>query len=110
MQEYAKRYAGQVVNNVVDVIITNTGVKEFLNQPYIHYFEKNELVRDIPSLIKNSRYVKKVKYHKDSNPDIIFSHLFELYIKNHRSYLIARESKSGQITFHSITDNPDAMD
>ena len=76
----------------------------------IHYFEKNELVRDLPNLIKNSRYVKKVPYHKDNHPDIIFSHLFELYIKDHRSYLIARESKSGQITFHSITDNPDSMD
>ena len=39
-REAIAKYKGQVVHNGVDVCITATGIKEFLNQPHEQYFEK----------------------------------------------------------------------
>jgi hypothetical protein len=33
-----------------DIHFTNTGIKEYLNQPHKHYYEKNELIKNIESV------------------------------------------------------------
>ena len=97
-----------MVHNGVDVCITATGIKEFLNQPHEQYFEKNELVSNLTGLLRDARYEGRISYHKD-NDYFIASHLYAIEINHRKSYLIAREDATGMITFHSISDNPDLL-
>ena len=107
-REAIAKFKGQVVHNGVDVCITATGIKEFLNQPHEQYFEKNELVSNLTGLLRDARYEGRISYHKD-NDYFIASHLYAIEINHRKSYLIAREDATGMITFHSISDNPDLL-
>ena len=98
-----EEFKGTTVLNEVEVTITSTGIKEFLNQPHDQYFKKNELVRDLPSLIRNAKYLGTTP-HK-SNEQIVCNHIFECEIDNIASYLIAREEAGGKINFYSISDS-----
>lgn len=86
------------------VKITGVGIKEFLNQPHEQYFRKNELVRDLITLIEEAEYAGYTKYHKD-NSDIIRSHIFTTTALEREDYLIVRENKDGEKSFYSITSS-----
>ena len=105
-REAMAKFRGQVIHNGVDVRITATGIKEYLNQPHEQYFEKNELVLNLPELLGKAKYEGKISYHK-GNKYFVASHLYSIEIKNQKSYLIAREDANGIIIFHSISDDPD---
>ena len=99
--------AGETVSNKgleKAINITNTGIKEFLNQPHMQYAEKNELVKDIKNIVANAKYLGKKKYHKE-NQKIVSSHIFEIKIKGKKSWLIAREDINGNINLYSISDS-----
>lgn len=89
---------------MVNVKITASGIKEFLNQPHEHYFEKNELVKDLSSLLHNAEYLGFMEYHK-ANDNIVATHVFKCRISSANSYLLAREDLSGEINFYSISDS-----
>ena len=103
-KEAIAKFKGMEVDNVVNVKITASGIKEFLNQPHEHYFEKNELVLNLPELLGAAKYEGKIAYHKD-NKYFVASHLYSIKIKNQISYLIAREDATGMVIFHSISDD-----
>lgn len=111
LQDEAKaRYQGTIiVSNGIPIRITKAGLKEFLNQPHIHYFEKNEILRNLQEVLQESRYLGAIPYHK-GNPNIVQSHLFEITIEKDKTWIIAREDLSGEVTFHSITDDTGIID
>lgn len=105
-REAIKKYQGGKVHNEIDIQITRKGIKEYLNQPHAQYFEKNELVKELPDLIKNSTYIGRFEpKRKDANNAAV--HIFEVLINEEKSYLIVNENNLGECTFHSISDNFD---
>ena len=97
-------FGGTEINNVFNIRITTNGVKEFLNQPHKHYFEKNECIREIDKLLKNAVYLGvNPQYKKDG---VIYSHIFETEINKEKSWLIVREHTDGSISLHGVSDNP----
>lgn len=111
LQDEAKaRYQGTIiVSNGIPIRITKMGLKEFLNQPHTHYFEKNEILRNLQEVLQESRYLGAIPYHK-GNPNIVQSHLFEITIEEDKTWIIAREDLSGEVTFHSITNDAGIME
>lgn len=103
-REAIAKFKGKVVHNGVDVCITATGIKEFLNQPHEHYFAKNELVKDLPNLIANATYLGVMKNHK-GNENITAIHVFRCKLSGDKSYLLAREDLIGEVSFYSISDS-----
>ena len=102
--EAREKFKGMTVENVVPITITTKGIKETLNQPHVQYFEKNELVLNLPDVIRGAKYVERVPYHKE-NYFIVSSHILEIDINGRKSYIVARESRDGVISFYSISDN-----
>ncbi len=101
-----KDFKGVVVENKVDIQITSKSIKEFLNQPHKDYFIKNEQVKHLDKLIKNAEYLTRI-VDKHGNPNIPYSHIFEVVFNGEKSWLIAREDLSGTVVFHGISDtNP----
>lgn len=84
--------------------ITNTGIKEYLNQPHSQYKQKNELIKRLEETIESSHYLGKSDFHK-SNTGILYSHIFEIEIDNKKSWLVAREDNAGGINFYSISES-----
>ena len=78
------------------------GIKEYLNQPHEFYYEKNETIKDIQNIIKDSEYMGFVHF-KDR-----VSHIFEIEIRGIKSWLIANE-RGKEITFYSISDSPKVL-
>lgn len=109
LQDEAKaKYKGVIVHNVVDILIRGKGIKEFLNQPHKHYFEKNELIRNLQRVLEEAKYLGVAEYHKN-NPDIVQSHLLSIILEGEPSWIIARENIKGEIDLYSITDSQDIL-
>lgn len=87
-----------------DIVITNKGLKEFLNQPHKHFAEKNELVKNIHSVLQYSEYIGVSDYHKDDK-FIKYSHVFEIELGGEKTWLIAREDVTGKVTLYSVSDS-----
>lgn len=103
-QEARDKYAGTIVTNEIPVKITSAGIKEFLNQPHEHYFEKNELVKDLPKLIRDAKYIGEIE-GKPGKTNILATYALEVEIKGDKSWLIALKTSDGDIVLHSISDN-----
>ena len=106
IQRLAKeRFVGVSVDNGVRVEITGTGIKEMLNQPHEHYLAKNELLLDLPKLIKEAKYLGA--YEDEGKKEwVVQTHLFETEIEGEKSWIIALENKQGEVLLHSISDSP----
>ena len=86
------------------ITITSTGVKEYLNQPFRAYFEKNRAIKDIVYILQNSEYLGVSDFR--SSEKVVYSHIFEtLAIGDMRSWLIVREITNGDVNFYSISDS-----
>jgi SPP1 gp7 family putative phage head morphogenesis protein len=85
------------------IAFTNKGIKEYLNQPHKYYAEKNELILDMPNVIKASTYKGFGDNIKQDN--IAKVHVFETEINGDKSYLIVRENTDGVLQFYSISDS-----
>jgi SPP1 gp7 family putative phage head morphogenesis protein len=85
---------------------TMTGIKEYLNQPHDHYYEKNEMIKEIIPVLKNSKYMG-VTHHKGNT-----SHIFEIEIQGDKSWLIANvmDGKDKDVVFYSITQSDKVLD
>ena len=100
-----EKFAGITIDNGVQVEITRSCIKELLNQPHEHYFAKNELVLNLPKLIREAKYLGA--YEDEGKKEwVVQTHLFEVEIEGDKSWLIALEDKQGKIALHSISDSP----
>ena len=82
-----------------NIEFTVTGIKEYLNQPHKHYFEKNQMIKGIQNTIKNSEYKGFTEYKGR------ISHIFEIEINKDKSWIIVNEREDGKATFYSISDS-----
>ena len=80
-----------------EIEFSNGGIKEYLDQPHDNYFAKNEMIRDIPHILKNATY-RGVTEHKGRK-----SHIFEITITGKTNYLIANEHSGKGVVFYSVT-------
>ena len=81
-----------------------SGIKEWLNQPHIHYNEKNEALLTLPELLRNAEYVSKVQDPKRRDY-IVASHLFKTEICGSDSWIIVNETIWNECIVHSVSDN-----
>lgn len=105
-KEAIEKYNNKVIHNEVDILITKRGIKEFLNQPHAQYFAKNELIRDLPSLIESAKYLGRFA-PKAGKEKIVATHLYEVLIEGKQNTLIVLEDITGQCVFHSVSDSID---
>lgn len=87
-----------------DVTISNTKIKEWLNQPHKYYEEKNELLLDLKELFAKSEYIGSTR-ETGKHPGVINNHLFRTKIKDEISTIIIHETKWGTYVIHSISDS-----
>lgn len=94
--------AGQA--DISGITFTNQGVKEALNQPHSHPFEKNQAIYRIRQLISESRYVKTMP---DAKGRIDFKwHYLQTDIAGKISYIVIREDlTTGKKIFYCIVDS-----
>lgn len=85
-----------------EISINNKNIKEWLNQPHKHYYQKNELLLRIGEVIRESTYLGS---GKDKHREEVIMHLFATAINNDPSWIIVREFEDGQVNLHSITDS-----
>lgn len=85
-----------------EVQITGRSIKEWLNQPHKLFQEKNEMLLDIGKVFENAVYAGAGEDRHDAT---ITMHLFEVKIKDLKSWIITRESFDGIVRLHSISDN-----
>ena len=83
--------------------LTNKAVREWTDQPFKHYVEKNEMILDIGNVIKQSTYLGW-KANK-SNPELrVF--IFETKVEGDKAWIIVKEyERGGDVFLHSISDN-----
>ena len=82
-----------------EIKFTVNGVKEYLNQPHKYYLEKNQMIKDIQNIIKNSEYKGFTNYKGR------ISHIFEIEIKDSKSWIIANEYQGRGVILYSISDS-----
>lgn len=73
--------------------------KEYLNQPHDDYELKNELIRHMPQILKNAKYMGRTEYKGRK------SLIFKTQIKEKTNYLIANKEDDGAIIFYSISQS-----
>lgn len=88
-------------------VISNKGVKEWINQPHKHLAAKNELILDIKNVLNNSKYLGFGPDKHD--PSSAKVHIFETVINGDNSWIIIRELHDGQFKIYSISDNPEIL-
>ncbi|MDR2627124.1 MAG: hypothetical protein LBC40_03715 [Dysgonamonadaceae bacterium] len=87
-----------------EIHFTGAGIKEYLNQPHKFFSQKNELIKEMDSVLKDSIYKGQTSYRK-GNANIVASHIFEIKINDEKSWIIVRESANGDTNFYSISDS-----
>lgn len=86
--------------------ISNGGIKEWINQPHVHYMEKNEMLLRLQDVLDGSTYKGPgVDRHNTSIP----IHLFEVKIKGDPSWIVAREIRGEGILVYSISDSAEIL-
>lgn len=87
-----------------DIYINVTGIKEWLNQPHIHYAEKNESLLSLPELLINAEYMGATADPKGRDY-ICASHIFRTLIAEDDSWIIVNETIWGECWVHSVSDH-----
>ena len=85
-----------------DIYINVTGIKEWLNQPHIHYAEKNESLLLLPELLFKAEYLGSTEDPK-CRDYILASHIFRTVIAEDDSWIVVNETKWGECLVHSIS-------
>ena len=82
---------------------SNSGIKEFLNQPHCNYYAKNELITTIDIIIPTSKIVFDAE-DMNGNPNHHFFYL-QTTVENNPSYIVIRLSRhDNKYTLYSIVD------
>ena len=82
---------------------TSTGIKEFLNQPHKDFYTKNELLKDIITILPKS----KITCDAPDTNGITNNHYYylETNIGEHISYLVIKLTRhNNKYTLYSIVD------
>ena len=87
-----------------DIYINVTGIKEWLNQPHIHYAEKNEALLILPELLLKAEYIGSTSDPK-CRDYISASHIFRTIIAEEDSWIIVNETIWGECWVHSVSDH-----
>lgn len=87
-----------------EIKISNKAIKEWTNQPHIHFVEKNKSLLKIEEILKNAQYIG---FLPDKHQDGVLAHVLETHsINNEASWIILREfPKAKELHLHSITDS-----
>lgn len=98
-----EKYRGVVIHNKFDIEVTTSGVKEYLNQPHARYFDKNESIVAVDSLLSTAKYLGiNPSYNKAG---VRRSHIYETSIAGVKSWLVVREYNDGRYLLYSCSDN-----
>ena len=89
------------------ITFTSSGIKDYINQPINDPILKNELIRIMPSVLQNAKYLGYSDFK--SNESLRHSHIFEIKICNKTCWLIVREYTNNDVAFYSISGNPDVL-
>ena len=79
-----------------------SGLKEFANQPYKFEVEKLKILKNIQSVVKDSKYLGSRSIQ--DNVMLRRSHILEIDVKEEKSWLVLRELKNGEVFLYSISD------
>ena len=110
IKEEAKRLTEQQFFNAQfgkPMIITKTGIKEWLNQPHKHIEAKNEMLLEIGEVVQNAEYLGT---GPDKHRAYITAHFFEIELEGEKSWIIAREFPDGKCQIHSISDSKKVLE
>ena len=81
-----------------EIHFSGRGINEYLNQPHDDYFVKNEMIRSMMSILKESEYLGYTKYEGRT------SHVFKTEIRKKANYILAIKRNPNDMTyFYSIT-------
>jgi len=87
------------------ITFTKKGLKESINQPFVEYLAKLELIRgDLLYYIENGNYLGCSPNTKHKNEHIIRFHYIGILIADEPSQIVISEDKWGNFTFYSITE------
>lgn len=107
LKKLASTLKGEIFTNIGvewTAEISGAGIKEWLNQPHKHFYEKNEVLLELSSLYRDAEYLNHTKDPKKRD-GVVWSHIFRTTIAGEDSWLIVHEMAWGQYLIHSITDN-----
>ena len=77
-----------------------------MDQPHIHYAEKNRMILYIDKVLQKSTYLGPGDDKKNDNITI---HLFETSIKNDKTWIIVKEYTDGNTILYSISDSDNIL-
>ncbi len=83
----------------LSITITGGGIEEYLNQPHKHYFEKNEMLLRIRSVLEQATYMG-ISYLRGKK-----SFVFETELCGEKTWLIVNEVKGRGASLYSISDS-----
>lgn len=89
------------------ITISNKAIKEWLNQPFAEYAEKNEALLNLPELIEEAEYLG---CGADKHNDKFTAHLLQTRINKIVAWIVVRENAHGECWVHSISDSRDILD
>lgn len=78
-----------------EVTVSGAGIKEWLNQPHIHFMEKNELLLSLPDVFRNAKYIGATIDDKPRQ-GVVQSHVFETKIMEDSSWIIVHQMNWGE--------------
>ena len=103
--EAKRKFQDREVETEIGLVkITGVAIKEFINQPHEKYFEKNELVRKLPQLIEEAKYIGYSLPHKNK-PNVIYDHFFAIDDLGDNSHLIIHERDNKDLFFYGISED-----
>lgn len=95
--ESFKFNTGDVSFNTIP--LTNTNIKEIINQPVNNLNLKNELSKNLDSLVKNCTFLYDAKSDKDK-----FVHFWYFKIRNYDLMINIGLRQTGDYVLHTITN------
>jgi hypothetical protein len=89
-----------------EIQISGGGIREFTNQPHKHFFEKNDLLKDLQGLFNSKTTIYRgITAWKGRK-----SHIFEITLMGEKSYIIANEIKGQGVLLYGITESDKVLD
>ena len=101
IRKLAKHLQGKtIIHKDFELPITISGatIKEWGNQPFKHYYEKNRILLRIEEFMKQTKYIGAIRNENN------WSHIFEASVYNDDAWVVVREYDWGDVILHSISD------
>ncbi|MGM9694058.1 MAG: phage head morphogenesis protein, partial [Alloprevotella sp.] len=108
-RENAKHLQGTTISNPkfpYQISITRNTIKEWTNQPFKYFRDKNIMLLNIGEVMANATYLGVSENHKGVER-VVQSHIFKTTVRDIKAYIIVREYDWGDFVLHSISDAQD---